>query len=77
MLMMFSWLKYLKSFISRKVLKQNILWSKGVIFLIATFWPEGLCKAELDIQLGALLLAHNSAGGTLPNHTVGTFTYNI
>ncbi|KAJ5061743.1 hypothetical protein J3E74DRAFT_329912 [Bipolaris maydis] len=21
-------------------------WSKGVIFLMATFWPEGLCKAE-------------------------------
>ena len=22
-------------------------WSKGVIFLIATFWPEGLWIAEL------------------------------
>lgn len=22
-------------------------WSKGVIFLMATFWPEGLCIAEL------------------------------
>jgi hypothetical protein len=22
-------------------------WSKGVIFLMATFWPEGLCSAEL------------------------------
>jgi hypothetical protein len=23
-------------------------WSKGVIFLMATFWPDGLCNAELD-----------------------------
>jgi hypothetical protein len=45
--MMFSWLKYLRSFISRKVLKQNIEWSNGVIFLIATFCPEGLWRAEL------------------------------
>jgi hypothetical protein len=22
-------------------------WSNGVIFLIATFWPDGLCRAEL------------------------------
>ena len=36
-LMMFSWLKYRKSFISRSVLRQNMLWSKGVIFLMATF----------------------------------------
>ncbi len=21
-------------------------WSKGVIFLMATFWPDGLCSAE-------------------------------
>lgn len=45
--MIFSWLKYLNSFISLKVLRQNIEWSNGVIFLIATFWPEGLCNAEL------------------------------
>jgi len=24
-----------------------MLWSKGVIFLIATFWPDGLWRAEL------------------------------
>lgn len=24
-------------------------WSKGVIFLMATFWLEGLCIAELDV----------------------------
>lgn len=35
--MMFSWLKYLSSFISRSVLRQNMEWSKGVIFLMATF----------------------------------------
>lgn len=44
---MFSWLKYLKSFISRSVLRQNMEWSNGVIFLMATFWPDGLCSAEL------------------------------
>jgi hypothetical protein len=46
--MMFSWLKYRNNFISRSVRKQNIEWSKGVIFLIATFWPLGLWSAELD-----------------------------
>jgi hypothetical protein len=45
--MMFSWLKYLNSFISRSVRRQNMEWSKGVIFLMATFWPDGLCSAEL------------------------------
>lgn len=25
-------------------------WSKGVIFLMATFWPEGLCIAELQAR---------------------------
>jgi hypothetical protein len=47
--MMFSWLKYLSNFISRSVLRQNMEWSKGVIFLMATFWPEGLCSAELSL----------------------------
>ena len=45
--MMFSWLKYRSSFISRSVRKQNMEWSKGVIFLMATFCPEGLWTAEL------------------------------
>jgi hypothetical protein len=45
--MMFSWLKYRSNFISRSVLRQNMEWSKGVIFLMATFWPDGLCSAEL------------------------------
>jgi hypothetical protein len=47
---MFSWLKYLNSFISRSVLRQNMEWSKGVIFLMATFWPEGLWSAELPLH---------------------------
>ena len=47
--MMFSWLKYRKSFISRSVRRQNMEWSKGVIFLIATFWPDGLWMAELEV----------------------------
>jgi hypothetical protein len=47
--MMFSWLKYLSSFISRSVRRQNMEWSKGVIFLMATFWPDGLCSAELSL----------------------------
>lgn len=46
--MMFSWLKYRRSFISRRVRRQNMEWSKGVIFLIATFWPDGLWMAELE-----------------------------
>jgi hypothetical protein len=29
------------------VRRQNMEWSKGVIFLMATFWPDGLCSAEL------------------------------
>lgn len=45
--MMFSWLKYRNNFISRRVRRQNMEWSKGVIFLIATFWPDGLWRAEL------------------------------
>jgi hypothetical protein len=49
--MIFSWLKYLRSFISRSVRRQNIEWSNGVIFLIATFWPDGLCSAELSLEL--------------------------
>ena len=54
--MMFSWLKYLKSFISLSVRRQNIEWSKGVIFLIATFCPEGLWSAELrDLSVMAFV----------------------
>ena len=52
--MMFSWLKYRSNFISRKVRRQNIEWSKGVIFLMATFWPEGLWMAELELSVGGI-----------------------
>lgn len=34
--MMFSWLNQRKSLISRRVRRQNMEWSNGVIFLIAT-----------------------------------------
>jgi len=46
---MFSCSKYRSSFISRSVRKQNIECSNGVIFLIATLCPDGLCNAELSM----------------------------
>lgn len=47
-LMMFSWLKWRSSLISRNVRRQNMEWSNGVIFLMATRVEVGLCIAELD-----------------------------
>lgn len=44
----FSWLKYLSSLISLNVLKQNMACSKGWMRFMATVWPVGLCKAELQ-----------------------------
>ena len=41
--------KNLRSFNSRSVRRQNSVWSKGSIFLIATFWPVGLCKAATTV----------------------------
>lgn len=64
--MMFSWLKYRRSFISRSVRRQNMEWSNGVIFLMATFWPEGLCSAELWRRLE---LNANGAGSLLSKLT--------
>lgn len=61
--MMFSWLKYRRSFISRNVRRQNMEWSNGVIFLMATFWPEGLCSAELSI------ISSRSDSAFLENHS--------
>lgn len=61
---MFSWLKYRRSFISRNVLRQNMEWSKGVIFLMATFWPEGLCIAELCIYYLVLPTSSKTRGPT-------------
>jgi hypothetical protein len=67
--MMFSWLKYRRSFISRNVRRQNMEWSNGVIFLIATFWPEGLWIAELPRS------AHidRREEVSLPDNTISTF----
>jgi hypothetical protein len=39
-------LRNLSSLSSRRVRKQNMEWSKGAIFLIATFLPLGLWMAE-------------------------------
>ena len=39
-------LKNLRSLSSRRVRRQNIEWSKGAIFLMATLRPLGLCMAE-------------------------------
>src|SRR5688572_4479414 len=75
--MMFSWLKYRSSFISRSVLKQNMEWSKGVIFLIATFWPDGLWTAELrevSLDTGGST-ATNVAN--LPDNAIGAFANDI
>ena len=73
--MMFSWLKYLRSFISRKVRKQNMEWSNGVIFLIATFCPDGLCNAEL---IHALALLHTDYHEfAIPDNAVSTFSHHI
>lgn len=69
--MIFSWLKYRSSFISRKVRRQNIEWSNGMIFLIATFWPEGLWIAELELKftLVCCLLLHIDRLGRQIKHT--------
>ena len=72
--MIFSWLKYRSSFISRSVLKQNMEWSKGVIFLIATFWPDGLCSAELCV---ISILVGWESGAHLPHHTIRPFSHYI
>lgn len=73
--MIFSWLKYRNSFISRRVRRQNIEWSNGVIFLIATFCPEGLCMAELRdvsrLRIGATV-SYSS-----PDNAVGAFSDDI
>lgn len=77
---MFSWLKYRSSFISRSVRKQNMEWSKGVIFLMATFCPEGLWTAEL-FGNGQTLQDSNwqrrPAKINLPHDAVGAFTNDI
>ena len=41
--------KNLRSLSSRRVRRQNMEWSKGAIFLIATLRPDGLWMAEQTI----------------------------
>ena len=72
---MFSWLKYRSNFISRSVRKQNMEWSNGVIFLIATFCPEGLCRAELECVSGSATGPHRRID--LPNDAVSAFADDI
>lgn len=51
-------------------------WSKGVIFLIATFWPEGLWRAELlTISICCRRLILNYGGS--PHDAVGTLSNDI
>lgn len=49
-------------------------WSNGVIFLIATFWPEGLCNAELSMS--AVNLTY-TGGHQLPDDAVCALANNI
>ena len=71
--MMFSWLKYLNNFISRSVRKQNMEWSKGVIFLIATFCPDGLWSAELP-RCQRVKTTAGCAVCNLPDNAVSALT---
>jgi len=79
--MIFSWLKYRNNFISRSVRKQNMEWSNGVIFLIATFCPEGLCKAELETPFRQppilSILAESFSLLNSPNNTISSFSYHV
>jgi hypothetical protein len=72
---MFSWLKYLNSFISRKVRRQNMEWSNGVIFLIATFCPEGLWMAELSNGQRTFAFRYDMC--TIPDYSIRAFTDDI
>ncbi len=48
--MMFSWWKWRRSLISRRVRRQNMEWSKGVMRLMATLRWDGMWRAELRGQ---------------------------
>jgi hypothetical protein len=45
--MMFSWRKWRRSLISRRLRRQCMEWSKGVMRFIAILRWEGWCTAEL------------------------------
>ena len=51
-------------------------WSKGVIFLIATFWPEGLWSAEL-LNISTCYPRSLLLYGDLPYNAVGTLSNDI
>lgn len=51
-------------------------WSKGVIFLIATFWPEGLWSAEL-LCISTYCPIWLSLYGGLPYNAVGTLSNHV
>lgn len=55
MAMIFSWWKWRRSLISRKVRRQNMEWSNGVMRLMATFRWDDMCMAELyiDVEQGS------------------------
>lgn len=50
-------------------------WSNGVIFLIATFWPEGLCSAELSDSKYPRY--HDQWHFHLPDDTVRALSYYV
>lgn len=50
-------------------------WSNGVIFLIATFCWEGLCRAELTLGQQQRLRIHQQQH--VPNDPVGSFSNHI
>src|SRR3978361_2240587 len=78
MLMMFSCEKYRRSFISRRVLKQNMEWSNGVIFLMATFCPLGLWMAELcKVRIFRVQCSDHFVYLDSPDNTIGTFANDI
>jgi len=66
--MMFSCSKYRSSFISRSVRKQNIECSNGVIFLMATLCPDGLCNAELSMASATTMTIHTLTRFTRQHH---------
>lgn len=51
-------------------------WSKGVIFLIATFWPDGLWSAEL-LNVSTCCLKSLLSYGGLPYNAIGTLPNDI
>ena len=76
--MMFSWWKWRRSLISRRVRRQNMEWSNGVMRLMATLRWEGMCKAELvgEVSHGAGR-AGRGRGWDGPDDTICSFANHI